>query len=374
MKKMMPDFLRQIDHKLLTSYPLVWRTRVHYFLFFALVGNLLAMLLPVLSISILGAFPTENTLYGFLMLGLVFCGFLLLFWGFDQQRFKVFPSTLENFIKTIGLYAICVLSVASVFFMGTYTTIHQIASKGINGSAIMHYDFLEKTKLLNSYRIASEYQKSTAEMEKAKQILTFFNCDYEVISSDQIKVNQVSQLGKRASIYSSAQAHVYNTKTRGYSSLSDLFHAMMFLGLIALLLVPTFLVVWSGIGFPLTIVVVGIQSVLSALIIGFTFTLNSNGGGLPIGFLFALLLVIGCITGITKPNKISLFLAWSAISFAPIFLLMLFLSIMVSIPSTTSRYLSFVIPIGLLIAGVSVFLTGAMGYLVASRVGLPKAE
>jgi len=374
MKKLIPDFLKQIDHKLMTSYPLVWRTRVHYFLFFALVGNLLAVILPTLAISVFGAFPSENFFYTGQVLGGVFSGFLLLFWGFDQQRFKMFPQTLKNHIATMGLYVICVLCVGSVFFTSTHTAVHQIAIKGSEGLGEEYYDFLRKNKLFDTYSDSYSSHLTTIKVAKAKEIMTFFNYSYTVVNDNYISMDYPYALRKKANVYDQAQAYYYEGSSQSYNSFSELFNIMMIGWLLALFLVPSFLMVLSGVGLPLTFITIGIQFFTGIGIVLLSFSSGYSGSELqlPMWYFLALLISLGCIASIVKPSTISRFMAWSTVPFIPLFMIMLYFTSLVNMKLEETLF--FAIPYGLLFAGVSFILTGVMGYLVASRVELPKAK
>lgn len=373
MKKLLPDFLKRIDHYLLTTHPLVWRTRVHYFLFFGLIGNMLAILLPTLFITVLDTFPLENTFYGFLITGMGLSGFLLLFWGFDQHRFPNRSKSFKEVLTTVSLYAVCVLSVGSIFLTGSYTAVRQIAVKGAPGTAASYQQFLNDNGVI-SY---SYYEKLTSnpltkeQTIKAREILDFFNVEYSLNVTDdtpnQIVLTDTYLFNRRVDCYRNAQNFYYKGQSKIRTHFYEIFDVQLLGILFALLLVPALFVVWSGVGFPLTLVAIGVQFLAGMGIVSFCF-IGGSPMSLPTWYLMAVVISIAGILSITKSGKFNQFLSWSTVPFASLFMIMLFL---VSLAEWYSHLYLPIVLMGALLAVGGILLLSVMVHLVVSKSVLP---
>lgn len=372
MNKLVPGFLKRIDHHLLTNHPLVWRTRVHYFLFYGLlVGNLLAYLLPLSGIGVLGIIPTENEIFGGLIAGLVFCGFLALFWGFDQQRFPIQPQTLKGYLKTMVLYTLCVFAVGSVFFTGTYTSIAQLAKKGKKGTAIEYGNHLSIQGLLNKYPTKSHGGMRKDDFKKSKEILSFFNSSY-TIKINQFVINDPSLLEKKVNCFKEAQKFYYKKGKKKISIYDDfhmLFIVLLVCALVALFFIPVLLTIWSNLGFLSTLLIAGLQFMFALVVFSFCKSFDSNPDNVSIVYLSAIFISFVCISMISKPNKISRFFAWSTIPFSAIFLI--FLVAIIVIESDLKSFFG-MLSIGLLLAIASILMTSILSFQIKHKTVLPK--
>ncbi len=109
LKKLYPEFLRRTDFNLLTSQPLVWRTRVHEFVWFSLVlGNLLALIAGVFFANTFYAI-TERNLNFYAFLAVIPIGFILLFWAIRLSRFKPKFDDIRSISQTWLIYVACIM-------------------------------------------------------------------------------------------------------------------------------------------------------------------------------------------------------------------------------------------------------------------------
>jgi len=366
--------LKSLNHYLLTNYPLVWRTKVHYFLIFGLIGNLIAILIPTLAIATFNAFPTENAIYGFQFLGLIFCAFLLLFWGFNQSKFPISPPNLKSYMITGGLYALCVLSVGSVFFTSTHTTVHQLAIKDTEGKGKEYQAFLTKHSILsNSYNYSSYSAVLTKdELREAEQILNFYQASYHV-KEKTVEVVTPYSLKQRVRLFEEAQLYTFSERKNNRDEFTLLLSFMLLLLLMATLIVPAALLIWSNIGFLLTVITTGIQFLIGTLLVGFSVLSGFDSESLPILYLMTIVVSIFCIAIITKPGKLARFMAWSTIPFSPLFIIM-FVIMGLLIPSGFEISLLALFLYTLLFTGLGVVMTAAFCYLAANKLELPKAS
>ncbi len=106
------NFLKKIDHYLLTNHPILWRTKVHYFILFSLIlGNVLAR-----SIGELLKHYHTNTAFIF---GLIFLGFSTLFWIISQSRNKIKHYRFWDEVLTFSVYVLCALMLYTNFIVLT---------------------------------------------------------------------------------------------------------------------------------------------------------------------------------------------------------------------------------------------------------------
>ena len=112
MKLRVPNFLNRIDLYLLTHYPNVWATRVHYFVFYSLIcGNLLMFLLGYLYPISMANIPSYNNIVGIIDL-LLLSGFLvIIYWVYLQIRDAKPMFTLRQIVGTFVIYMLCLVSI-----------------------------------------------------------------------------------------------------------------------------------------------------------------------------------------------------------------------------------------------------------------------
>ncbi len=118
------SFLKKIDHYLLTNHPILWRTKVHYFVLFSLIlGNLVAFGLGYFLVEKYGAIRTE-----FLSLFiLLVIGFLGLIWFISQVRTKIKMYNFWDEVLLFFLYIFCVGCLLSNSLIFEITTTYKTA-------------------------------------------------------------------------------------------------------------------------------------------------------------------------------------------------------------------------------------------------------
>ncbi len=95
------NLLKKIDHYLLTNHPILWRTKVHYFVLFSLVlGNMAAAFTGMLLED------SKDVVFFF---GAIFLGFSTLFWMISQARNKIKHYRFWDEVLTFGVYIACAL-------------------------------------------------------------------------------------------------------------------------------------------------------------------------------------------------------------------------------------------------------------------------
>lgn len=114
------NFMKKINHYLLTNHPVLWRTKAHYFVLFSLIlGNILAFGF--------GYFPVKW--YGARTMGVGFflCQNLTLFilfaWFITQARNKIKHYNFWDEVLTFSIYILCTISLFgnSILFDRTLT-------------------------------------------------------------------------------------------------------------------------------------------------------------------------------------------------------------------------------------------------------------
>lgn len=108
---LIPPFLRRLNDYLLVNHPFIWKTRVHYFLFYSLgVVNLLAIGLGLLYPVSMKQLPSYELIKDASMIMAFFSGIVYLLWIFLLNRDKKDILTLGRAGLSIGIYFICILS------------------------------------------------------------------------------------------------------------------------------------------------------------------------------------------------------------------------------------------------------------------------
>jgi len=124
------NFLKKIDHYLLTNHPVLWRTKVHYFVLFSLIlGNIV---MAVISNAFLKS-PHIGIAY-ISILGVVLLVFMTLMWLVSQSRIKIKTYRFWDEVLTFGVYMFCALSL----FMNFMVLIQMPIIKVSGG----HYEFV----------------------------------------------------------------------------------------------------------------------------------------------------------------------------------------------------------------------------------------
>jgi len=119
------NFLKKIDHYLLTNHPVLWRTKVHYFVLFSLIlGNVVAFGLGYFPIKWFGAIEMGGLGIGLQVVGI----FAILLWLVSQARNKIKYYCFWDEVLTYSIYVLCTASLFGNLSVFERTATHTIAN------------------------------------------------------------------------------------------------------------------------------------------------------------------------------------------------------------------------------------------------------
>ncbi len=151
-KKMTPTFIKRLDQKLLTKYPNVWRTKLHYILFFSLiVGNLVAYGLASIYPVAIDQIPSSGNFMALYFISCVFGGFILLYWGFTQFKFKLKDHRFGVQLMTFAIYSLGILSFSINIFVFQYRLTERVANVEETQTFMEDRSFVEKLDYFRYY-------------------------------------------------------------------------------------------------------------------------------------------------------------------------------------------------------------------------------
>lgn len=109
------NFFKKIDHYLLTNHPLLWRTKVHWFVLFSLVCNTIGFTWVYSAFNPLLHIRYIYSVYNVTLV--IFCFQLLIFvfWLISQARMKISMYNFRVQVLTFLTYMVCVWLFASSF-------------------------------------------------------------------------------------------------------------------------------------------------------------------------------------------------------------------------------------------------------------------
>jgi len=114
-----PRFLSRLDHYLLTNYPLIWRTKIHWILFGSLVVHsllfILFSLLPITTANL----PSDEVISGFQMTVFALGCFALIIWGLKTVKVPIRSYQLSSFLLTAMIYWFGILAISSNVWMAS---------------------------------------------------------------------------------------------------------------------------------------------------------------------------------------------------------------------------------------------------------------
>jgi len=219
--------------------------------------------------------------------------------------------------------------------------------------------------IYKSYGNTENKVMSTSEIEHVKQILNFFQIDYS-ISENKVKAYDQYLLERRVNTF--IDAHQYLNAPESHNIIVGTFLVLTMALLIFLMLIPTLLFVWSGLGFLQTILVIGVQFFLGIFLMIFSYKL------LPLTYFIAAFISfmgIGMIHH--QSNRMSRFMAWSTIPFVPLFFnLSFFTWFFLNDGMGASFIVLFVLATLLLI--VSLLMTAFFSFMASDKTALPRAN
>jgi len=109
---LIPPFLRRFDNFLLENHPVVWRTRIHFVLFYSILAAVVLFVAgycyPVsatnLTVAPIEPINIARESYYFVSLAFAIVG--ILYWAYTQYILKVSKESLKSIFTRLGLYAV----------------------------------------------------------------------------------------------------------------------------------------------------------------------------------------------------------------------------------------------------------------------------
>ena len=116
---LIPPFLKKIDKDLLLNHPGIWSTKVHFVLFYVLLGMAFSTLLAMIQVNIKNLSDPDHTVFMFIpaIAGLIFWLFRVV--QFNVERGFGMSSGVEM-LKRQAIYGLCVLMFAALPFYHGY--------------------------------------------------------------------------------------------------------------------------------------------------------------------------------------------------------------------------------------------------------------
>ncbi len=108
---LIPSFLKKIDQYLLTHYPVIWETKVHYFVFYSLIlTNTLAISAGLIYPINQHTIPAYSTLVDITEWSFVSAGLVLFYYAFHQSFNRKPIYTFSEIVLKSGIYLFCTFS------------------------------------------------------------------------------------------------------------------------------------------------------------------------------------------------------------------------------------------------------------------------
>ena len=141
-KQLIPKFLISIDLYLLANFPIIWRTRIHYCLFFFLfIGNIISFSTAISIPITLTNSPSVETVNSWAIVILLIEFLLLIYWIYELYNK---PKGIErpfDTVKTYLLFFCIILSSLSNLYTFVLTCTYRIANITANVEFYEDYEF-----------------------------------------------------------------------------------------------------------------------------------------------------------------------------------------------------------------------------------------
>jgi len=167
------NLFKRIDHYLLVNYPIVWRTKVHYFVVLFLAGRILSPILANVMFN-----PGQRSYfignYSFYFLLLIF-----IFWVVSQARMKLPTYHFPAQVKMFFAYMLCV-GLLFYSFHGFHKTITKRTAELVDVSQLesdrqylRSYQTKRESGFDNRYyRNAKVEEEESVQRDRIREILT----------------------------------------------------------------------------------------------------------------------------------------------------------------------------------------------------------
>lgn len=277
LKKLTPQFLINLDRWLLKNEPLVWRTRVHWVLFWSGVVHALVLfgyLFYPLTVDNVPSLETKEVLQ-FSILGL--SGFTFLIWGIHTTRRPIIKTKLKGFVLTSVLYWLGSAAIGLNAWMIYKTLDHKIAGV-ITDKTILELDVKHLDQSYLSF--TADNDLNTFEREGImKRYLTFSETQADVEVGNSSDTTLLKIYAEEASFYKAKQRAII-IDTSGactgwfYLEEGSIYAQLLQFLLYAMILIPFLFLFWSVAGFSTIFIAI---FALFITIITINFYSNSSG-------------------------------------------------------------------------------------------------
>ncbi|MEM7104469.1 MAG: hypothetical protein AAF502_15135 [Bacteroidota bacterium] len=151
--KIQPAFLKKIDHYLLINNPVIWRTRVHYFLFYSLVvGNFIAFTAAVATPVKLDNVMRISNFDMTYVISMILMGFVAIFWTYSQVRYPLRSTRMIDIFKTLLLYAFSLVCLSTNVWTFQHVLIYKTANVVSNTEFQKDWQTIRANSVLQSYQ------------------------------------------------------------------------------------------------------------------------------------------------------------------------------------------------------------------------------
>lgn len=116
-RKQTLQFLTPLDHWLLKNQPLIWRTRIHYVLFYSLLAHVIVFAIYHLYLMTIDSMPDKGDM-AFFRIGMIALGcFSIMAWGYRSLKIPIKSNRWTSFLLTALLYWLGIAAICSNVWM-----------------------------------------------------------------------------------------------------------------------------------------------------------------------------------------------------------------------------------------------------------------
>jgi hypothetical protein len=146
---LVPPFLKKLDRYLLTRYPIIWETKIHFVLFYStFLGNLLlASFVSFYSAENLSLIPYKDLSNYTWTWGTLVGALILLYYAYQQSFVRIPAYTIRQNILRFGLYSLAVVSIISNVLMVPNTIAFRVRQLYDYQSVVNDYQYMQKAVL-----------------------------------------------------------------------------------------------------------------------------------------------------------------------------------------------------------------------------------
>ncbi|MCO6490276.1 MAG: hypothetical protein J5I98_17820 [Phaeodactylibacter sp.] len=167
---LLPGFLKRRDRFLLEHYPTVWRTRIHFVLFYGLPAFaplfIAGMLYPIsigenkLTVDPIEPIHISSETYFYIFSGFAILG--ILFWGFSQYNLQHQTSSFKSVFIRLLLYAVGLFVI-----LGLDTTAFRLGTITRTAYGLMDDEHIERADSVQYFRYGFVYSQNSIGLDAA---------------------------------------------------------------------------------------------------------------------------------------------------------------------------------------------------------------